>query len=396
MGAFKAPGGVGVSAWACVATRLRLAGRMSRLVTAGMLVFFGTAQAASGTTVTSVTPAEGCPGDVVTFHGSSFKTGGARPNAEWKDEVGLHEQFGDQAAFLEHIATDVLATKASTEQKAVVPLFLQLWEGPKGKHIVGKGTIRFEGKTLTFTYKNLYDCLGSGGGGSGPTGATGPTGPEGKPGSAGKAGATGERGATGPQGLTGATGATGPTGETGATGAEGKPGVSVIGGTGATGPSGDRGATGATGAKGETGATGPAGGTGATGATGATGVTGATGSTGARGATGEITKAEGDARYELQSRFGGTPASTATSSSTGVPYCIIGEIKLFAGNYAPKGTLFASGQAVPITEYESLYAVIGTTYGGDGINNFKLPNLVGLGPGGTNYIICMYGVFPAG
>jgi microcystin-dependent protein len=55
------------------------------------------------------------------------------------------------------------------------------------------------------------------------------------------------------------------------------------------------------------------------------------------------------------------------------PY--IGEIRLFAGTFNPVGWLFCNGQLLPISENEALFQLIGTTYGGDGENNFALPNL---------------------
>ncbi|MDR6216605.1 tail fiber protein [Deinococcus soli (ex Cha et al. 2016)] len=60
------------------------------------------------------------------------------------------------------------------------------------------------------------------------------------------------------------------------------------------------------------------------------------------------------------------------------PY--IGEIRQFAGNFAPAGWLFCNGQLLPISEYDALFALIGTTYGGDGQTNFALPNLQGRVP----------------
>lgn len=53
-----------------------------------------------------------------------------------------------------------------------------------------------------------------------------------------------------------------------------------------------------------------------------------------------------------------------------------GEIRMFAGNYAPVKWSFCSGQSIPITQNEALYSLIGTTYGGDGVRFFSLPNLV--------------------
>ncbi len=55
------------------------------------------------------------------------------------------------------------------------------------------------------------------------------------------------------------------------------------------------------------------------------------------------------------------------------PY--VGEIRMFAGNFPPNGWEFCDGQAMPISENETLFQLIGTTYGGDGESTFNLPNL---------------------
>jgi len=60
------------------------------------------------------------------------------------------------------------------------------------------------------------------------------------------------------------------------------------------------------------------------------------------------------------------------------PY--IGEITMFADNFAPEGWAFCDGQLLPISEYEALYSVIGTTIGGDGQSVFALPDLRGRVP----------------
>ncbi len=57
------------------------------------------------------------------------------------------------------------------------------------------------------------------------------------------------------------------------------------------------------------------------------------------------------------------------------PY--LGEIRLFAGSYAPANWAFCDGSVLPINSYTALYSVIGTTYGGDGISTFGLPDLRG-------------------
>ena len=57
------------------------------------------------------------------------------------------------------------------------------------------------------------------------------------------------------------------------------------------------------------------------------------------------------------------------------PY--VGEIRMFAGNFAPAGWMFCEGQLLPIAEQETLFNLIGTTYGGDGQSTFALPDLRG-------------------
>jgi microcystin-dependent protein len=74
------------------------------------------------------------------------------------------------------------------------------------------------------------------------------------------------------------------------------------------------------------------------------------------------------------------------------PY--IGEIIAFGGNFPPRNYMLCAGQLVSIAEYDALFNLIGTTYGGDGISTFGLPNLqgrvplhTGQGPGLPNFPI---------
>lgn len=60
------------------------------------------------------------------------------------------------------------------------------------------------------------------------------------------------------------------------------------------------------------------------------------------------------------------------------PY--VGEIRMFGGNFAPAGWAFCQGQLVPISENETLFNLIGTTYGGDGQETFGIPDLQGRVP----------------
>ena len=60
------------------------------------------------------------------------------------------------------------------------------------------------------------------------------------------------------------------------------------------------------------------------------------------------------------------------------PY--VGEIRMFAGNFAPAGWMFCDGTTLPISENETLFQLIGTTYGEDGQSTFNLPDLRGRVP----------------
>lgn len=71
---------------------------------------------------------------------------------------------------------------------------------------------------------------------------------------------------------------------------------------------------------------------------------------------------------------------------------MIGEIQIFSGNFAPRGWAFCDGALLSVASHTSLFAVIGTRYGGDGRTSFQLPDLrgrvpvgVGLKQGGSNY-----------
>jgi microcystin-dependent protein len=71
----------------------------------------------------------------------------------------------------------------------------------------------------------------------------------------------------------------------------------------------------------------------------------------------------------------------------------IGEIRIFAGTFAPFNWAFCNGQAMAISQNDALFALIGTTYGGDGVNTFNLPDLqsrlpihAGQGPGLSDYV----------
>jgi microcystin-dependent protein len=78
----------------------------------------------------------------------------------------------------------------------------------------------------------------------------------------------------------------------------------------------------------------------------------------------------------------------------------IGEIRLFAGGYAPRHWAFCDGHILNIHSNTALFSILGTSFGGDGINTFALPNLDGppqpeAGRQNVRYIICVEGQWPA-
>jgi Phage Tail Collar Domain/Collagen triple helix repeat (20 copies) len=206
---------------------------------------------------------------------------------------------------------------------------------------------------------------------TGPQGPPGPQGPAGTTGTTGPAGPTGPAGATGPAGPVGATGASGPAGPIGPMG--------LPGANGATGPAGPVGATGATGAAG------PAGATGATGPAGATGATGPVGPTGPAGPPGQGGQ---DPRFGTNTGN----AITFTNNST----CILGQIMLTAVPNVTAGGIAANGQLLQISQNAALFDLLGTTYGGDGVTTFALPDMRSITPNNMTYSICNTGIFPSG
>lgn len=59
---------------------------------------------------------------------------------------------------------------------------------------------------------------------------------------------------------------------------------------------------------------------------------------------------------------------------------MLGEVRMFAGNFAPRGWAFCDGQVLPISQNSALFSLLGTTYGGDGRTTFGLPDMRGRAP----------------
>lgn len=79
----------------------------------------------------------------------------------------------------------------------------------------------------------------------------------------------------------------------------------------------------------------------------------------------------------------------------------LGQVLATAANFCPRGTLPADGRLLPISEYAALFALMGTTYGGDGRTTFALPNLEGAlksqneGKAEVRHCVVAVGIFPS-
>ena len=70
----------------------------------------------------------------------------------------------------------------------------------------------------------------------------------------------------------------------------------------------------------------------------------------------------------------------ATYSQANSQDSMLGEVRMFAGNFAPRGWAACDGQILPIAQHQALFSLLGTTYGGDGRVTFALPDLRGRAP----------------
>ncbi len=72
----------------------------------------------------------------------------------------------------------------------------------------------------------------------------------------------------------------------------------------------------------------------------------------------------------------------------------LGEIEIFAFDFAPKGFAACQGQLLPIAQNQALFSLLGTRYGGNGVTDFALPKLSPVTPAGPFYFICIGGANP--
>ena len=90
-------------------------------------------------------------------------------------------------------------------------------------------------------------------------------------------------------------------------------------------------------------------------------------------------------------RFGNNTSYTLQGKT--LRECVLGEIMLFTGRYGQG--IPAKGQLLQIAQYDALFSLMGTRFGGDGRNTFGLPDLRDAAPNGLTYTICHEGLFPS-
>jgi hypothetical protein len=313
----------------------------------------------------------------------TFTFASGNPNPVQMDIFG--HGFGDGAVGVTLAGTSQSVSSSSDTHVSITPSALNA-----GSYLLHLTRLpKNDGERRSVSFEVTLAGASSGAGVQGPQGPPGPQGLPGIAGPAGSQGATGLTGATGPAGpigLTGATGPAGPIGLTGATGPVGPQGPTGL--TGATGPEGAAGPAGPVGPQGVTGAAGPAGPIGLTGPLGPTGPAGPTGPTGAQGPVGPVGPAGPPGPADTQ--FG---SNTQKGASAFGATCTVGQIILSAGPNAVG--IPANGQLLSIAQNPLLFRYLQTTFGGDGVTTFGLPNLSTAAPNGLTYSICDQGTFPS-
>ncbi len=73
----------------------------------------------------------------------------------------------------------------------------------------------------------------------------------------------------------------------------------------------------------------------------------------------------------------------------------MGQLYLSANSFYGENSMMpAQGQLLPVSQHQVLFSLLGVRYGGDGTSTFALPDLRGLGPGNTTWLICIAGIYP--
>lgn len=74
---------------------------------------------------------------------------------------------------------------------------------------------------------------------------------------------------------------------------------------------------------------------------------------------------------------------------------MLGQVIMFAGNFAPRGWAFCDGALLPINQNDALFSLLGTTYGGDGRTTFALPDVPDKIDTKVKFLIALEGIYPS-
>jgi hypothetical protein len=101
--------------------------------------------------------------------------------------------------------------------------------------------------------------------------------------------------------------------------------------------------------------------------------------------------------YQITNAFGADTGGATMGGTAPNPdgTCILGEMILVATNKLPSSFFPANGQTLAISEYEAMFSLIGTYYGGNGSSTFRLPDMRRSTPNHMTWGICMYGIYPS-
>jgi len=89
----------------------------------------------------------------------------------------------------------------------------------------------------------------------------------------------------------------------------------------------------------------------------------------------------------------GNPVYGQLAYADGDPF--VGEAELFPYNFIPHGFIHADGSLLPINQNQAVFSLLGTTYGGDGITTFAVPDLRCMEPPHMEYGVALFGIFPS-
>jgi len=102
---------------------------------------------------------------------------------------------------------------------------------------------------------------------------------------------------------------------------------------------------------------------------------------------------QGGIKTSMINYINGNPVYGQLAYADGDPF--VGEAELFPYNFIPHGFIHADGSLLPINQNQAVFSLLGTTYGGDGITTFAVPDLRCMEPPHMEYGVALFGIFPS-